>query len=303
MENESTPTGSEQPRYFVRQYEQTFTNWGERDEATGENPVETRTLWGVWKRGVEPATSQNEQGAYSGGIKPTAYFESEAEALAHVDELSQADEKREAEERRIAAEDAEDERKASALAAQGIVIPRHNPKVERLCKMIVRGDGAINYDHQKRALGIARQLLTPVEPEEEDDDDDDTLIAQYDPDKEEPEGRPTYKIMLTVTGSRLEATLKKAKVTFGSLLLNVEKVSRISSRADQMGEAVGMIQNAKSVCEDLKDQIESWKDNLPENFQDKASQLEECVDSLEQVISSLDEAEGNAESVEFPGTY
>jgi len=109
--------------------------------------------------------------------------------------------------------------------------------------------------------------------------------------------------MLTVTGSRLESTLKKAQEAFGDKLLNVEKVSRISSRADQMGEAVGMIQNAKSVCEDLKDQIESWKDNLPENFQDKASQLEECTEALEQVISSLDEAESNAESLEFPGMY
>jgi hypothetical protein len=301
MENESMPTASEQPRYFVQRYEQTFTNWSERDEATGENPIGTRTMWGVWKRGVEPASSQNEEGMYSGGVKPHAHFESEAEALARVHDFLQEDEKREAEERRVAEEEAEDERKAAALAAQGIVIPRHNPKVERLCRMIVRNNGVIDYERRKRALEIAAQLLTPVEPQE--DDDDDALIAQYDPDRETPDGRPIYKIMLTVTGARLEATLKKARITFGSLLLNVEKVARCGSRADQMDEATGMIQNAKSICEDLKDEIENWKDNLPENFQDKASQLEECVDSLEQVISSLDEAESNAESVEFPGMY
>jgi hypothetical protein len=302
MKNGSTPTASEQPRYFVQQYEQTFTNWSKRNEATGENAVETRTVWGVWKRGDEPATGQNEDGDCSGGVKPHAHFESEAEALAHAGELSERDEKREAEERRIAAEDAEDERKAAALAARGIGIPRHNPKVERLCEMIVKGNGVISYDRSTRALEIAKQLLTPVEPEEGEDDDD-ALIAQYDPDTEAPESRPVYKIILRVTGARLEATLKKARITFGSLLLNVEKVARCESRADQMDEAAGMIQNAKSICEDLKDEIESWKDNLPENFQDKASQLEECVDSLEQVISSLDEAEGNAESVEFPGMY
>jgi hypothetical protein len=302
MKDRSKPTASEQPRYFVQQYQQTFTNWSKRDEATGENPVETRTGWGVWKRGDEPATGQNEEGMYSGGVKPHAHFESEAEALTHAGELSERDEEREAEERRIAAEDAEDEQKAAALAAQGIAIPRHNPKVERLCKMIVKGNGVIRYDRSQRALEIAKQLLTPVEPKEEEDDDD-ALIAQYDPDREAPDGRPIYKIMLTVTGARLEATLKKARITFGSLLLNVEKVSRISSRADQMDEAAGMIQNAKSICEDLKDEIESWKDNLPENFEDKASELEECVDSLEQVISSLDEAESNAENVEFPGMY
>jgi chromosome segregation ATPase len=64
-----------------------------------------------------------------------------------------------------------------------------------------------------------------------------------------------------------------------------------------------MIENARLVCDDLREQMESWRDNLPENFQDKASQLGDCIEALEQVISSLDEAESNAESVEFPGMY
>jgi hypothetical protein len=45
--------------------------------------------------------------------------------------------------------------------------------------------------------------------------DDDALIEQYDPNREQPEGRPIYTIMLTVTGSRLESTLKKAHGAFG----------------------------------------------------------------------------------------
>lgn len=159
----------------------------------------------------------------------------------------------------------------------------------------------VEQERAEQTLENATQLPAPVEPE--NDDDDDALFTQYDPNKEPPEGRPTYKIMLTVTGSRLEATLKKAQEAFGDKLLNVEKVSRISSRADQMSEALGMIGDAKSVCEDLKEQIESWKDNLPENFEEKASQLEECMDQLEQVVNSLDEAQSNAESVEFPGMY
>lgn len=152
-----------------------------------------------------------------------------------------------------------------------------------------------------QTLENGAQLPAPVEPE--NDDDDDALFTQYDPNKELPGGRPIYKIMLTVTGSRLEATMKKAQEAFGDKLLNVEKVSRISSRADQMAEAVGLMEDAKSACEELKEQIESWKDNLPENFQEKSSQLEECMDALEQVINSLDEAQSNAESVEFPGMY
>ena len=37
-----------------------------------------------------------------------------------------------------------------------------------------------------------------------------------------------------MTGSRLETTLKKARITFGSLLLNVDKVARLQSRACKM---------------------------------------------------------------------
>jgi hypothetical protein len=160
----------------------------------------------------------------------------------------------------------------------------------------------VEQERVRQTLENAPQLPTPP-AHEDDDDEDDALFTQYDPNKEPPEGRPTYKIMLTVTGSRLEATLKKAQEAFGDKLLNVEKVSRISSRADQMAEAVGLMEDAKSACEDLKEQIESWKDNLPENFQEKSSQLEECMDQLEQVVNSLDEAQSNAESVEFPGMY
>lgn len=86
------------------------------------------------------------------------------EALEKANKLAKEDAEREAEERRVAEEEAEDERKAAALAA--IAIPRRNPKVERLCKMIVKGSGMINYDHRKRACEIAKQLLTPVEAKE-----------------------------------------------------------------------------------------------------------------------------------------
>jgi hypothetical protein len=202
--------------------------------------------------------------------------------------------------------------KAGVGMEQGLTGDSIAPMQERVSKATDRTKDLFEAiaDGQDEELGpltpfenapqIGGETLTPVESEH---DDDDALFEKYDPNREQPQGRPIYTIMLTVAGSRLESTLKKAQEAFGDKLLNVEKVSRISSRADQMGEAVGMIQNAKSVCEDLKDQIESWKDNLPENFQDKASQLEECADSLEQVISSLDEAESNAESVEFPGMY
>jgi hypothetical protein len=255
-------------RYYVQQFERKSWNYREKKDETG-------TLWGVWKRGTNP-TKDN----------PRDDFDTEEEARLRASEWAKEDVDREAEERRVAEEEAEDDRKAANLAAEGIAIPRHNPKVERLCKMIVKGNGIINYDHRKRALEIAKQLLIPVKPK--DGDDNDALIAQYDPGRDTPEGRPTYRILLTVTGSRLEATLKKARITFGSLLLNVDKVARLQSRADELGDAVGMISEARSIVESLKEQIEEWHDNLPDSFRDgdKGSQLEECTEALEQVAAS-----------------
>lgn len=147
-------------------------------------------------------------------------------------------------------------------------------------------------------------LLTPARPPEGESDED-ALIAQYDPDREGREGRPIYKVMLTVSGSKLETMLKKAKEAFGEALLTVEKVSRVSSRADELADAMGRVSAAKDDIESLKSDIESWRDNLPDAFRDgeKGSQLEECMEALDQVISSLDDAESNADSVEFPGMY
>ena len=138
-----------------------------------------------------------------------------------------------------------------------------------------------------------------------DELDEDALIEQYDPDREEPGGRPIYKVMLTVTGSKLESMLKKAKEAFGEALLKVEKFSRTTSRADQLANAIERVRDAKDDIESLKSEIESWHENLPDSFRDgeKGSQLEECMEALEQVINSLDDAESNADSVDFPGMY
>src|SRR5437660_1208789 len=89
-------------RYFVQQYQQTFKDWSKRDDATKEIPMETRSMWGVWKHGVEPAKSQDERGRYSGGVAPDDHFDTKEEALAYVAQCTHEDETREAEERRVA---------------------------------------------------------------------------------------------------------------------------------------------------------------------------------------------------------
>lgn len=62
----------------------------------------------------------------------------------------------------------------------------------------------------------------------------------------------------------------------------------------QRGTVCGIIEDAKSTCEELRDELQDWLDNLPENLQggEKADSLQEAISQLEEAISALEEAEG-----------
>ena len=111
-----------------------------------------------------------------------------------------------------------------------------------------------------------------------------------------------YKISMTVDGVRLSAVTKKAQEAFGKDV-QVEKVEHATSRADRFSEAQSLASDAKSIAEELRDELQNWYDNLPENLQSgtKADELQSAIDELESFVSNLDEAE-NA-SVDFPGMY
>lgn len=111
----------------------------------------------------------------------------------------------------------------------------------------------------------------------------------------------------SIDAARLQAKTRVAELVKTDLS---EKVSRVvrkkySSRADRLAEAQQKINDALSIVNELKDEIQEWYDNLPENFQngDKGSALSECVSNLESVETSIEDAESNCDSVEFPGMF
>jgi flagellar biosynthesis chaperone FliJ len=119
-----------------------------------------------------------------------------------------------------------------------------------------------------------------------------------------------YRVVVVVTDKSLPVVRKKLREMFKdgtaeAEVVDLSKVKTATSRADRLSEAVNDIGNAKSVVEELKDEMENWRENLPENLQDgaKADELQEAEDALEEVVNSLDEAESNADNVSFPGMF
>ena len=78
---------------------------------------------------------------------------------------------------------------------------------------------------------------------------------------------------------------------------------KIPSRAGRFGEALGLIEQAKNIGEELQEELQDWLDNMPENLQQssKAEELQEAIDQLDEFMSTADEA-ANTE-VNFPGMY
>lgn len=74
-------------------------------------------------------------------------------------------------------------------------------------------------------------------------------------------------------------------------------------RRQRFDDAQGLIGDAKSQVEELRDELQNWLDGLPENLQSsqKADDLQTAIDELESCISSLEEAEGA--SPDFPGMF
>ena len=115
----------------------------------------------------------------------------------------------------------------------------------------------------------------------------------------------SYKLTMMIDAARRESVEKKLREVFGAdIPIHVlEKDNTPTSRAAQLAEAEAMVEDAKSIVEGLKDEIQEWHDNLPENFQDgeKGQALESCVEELDQISSDLDSVDMS--SVEFSGMY
>jgi uncharacterized protein YdeI (YjbR/CyaY-like superfamily) len=87
-----------------------------------------------------------------------------------------------------------------------------------------------------------------------------------------------------------------------SVTLNTVKVDPNRSRSVRLSEAQSLVDEAKSIVEELQEEMQSWYDGMPENLQgsDKGSQIEECADALGNMVSEL---EGLDFDIEFPGMY
>lgn len=75
------------------------------------------------------------------------------------------------------------------------------------------------------------------------------------------------------------------------------------SRADRFSAACGLVGDAKSEFESLRDELQEWYDNLPENFQngDKGNDLQTAIDELENLIQNAEDVESG--DVSFPQMY
>lgn len=114
------------------------------------------------------------------------------------------------------------------------------------------------------------------------------------------------RIEITVNMNRLKvAAVEKhvvnaVRAAFPDASVTVRSVATAESRSNRFDEAVGLVGDAKSSAEELRDELQNWLDGMPENMQggDKASQLEEAISSLDEFIDAAENAEGV--SVEFP---
>ena len=67
----------------------------------------------------------------------------------------------------------------------------------------------------------------------------------------------------------------------------------MSKYQQQTSTVLGAVEEAQSVAEELKDELENWRDSLPENLQsgEKADALEEAIGALEEAIDKLQEVQ------------
>ena len=121
-----------------------------------------------------------------------------------------------------------------------------------------------------------------------------------------------YTLTVTVEAAQPASVEKKLKQAFGAEIPvhTVEKITSPESRADRLAEAFenfeSALDDAKSVVEELKDEMQSWYDSIPENLQqgDKANEVQEAIDALDNLASELDSTDlPSFGDVSFPSMF
>lgn len=91
------------------------------------------------------------------------------------------------------------------------------------------------------------------------------------------------------------------KIKYPQATVIVTRKEPADSRSDRFTDAQGLVDDAHTEFESLRDELQEWRDNMPENLQDgeKANQLDDVISELDDVISSCEEV--TDAGVEFPG--
>lgn len=98
--------------------------------------------------------------------------------------------------------------------------------------------------------------------------------------------------------------VEKLKSEYGEeVSVSVQNKELPKSRAEEFAEAQGHLSDAKSIGEDLRDQLQEVLDGMPENLQQgtKAEERQAAIDALEEFVQHCEDAEGV--DVSFPGMY
>jgi NurA-like 5'-3' nuclease len=108
-----------------------------------------------------------------------------------------------------------------------------------------------------------------------------------------------YKISGKVTSTNVETVRKLINQVLPNNQLLVEKVEN-QSRQARLDEAIGWIDDAKNVIDELRGEMEEWYDSIPENLRggQKADDVDECKRALEEIYEALDNIDSSA--VSFP---
>ena len=118
----------------------------------------------------------------------------------------------------------------------------------------------------------------------------------------------TWQITISSKGLKKASVEKlvnslRDKLGDEDLTVSVINAKPPGSRAERFSAAQGLVSDAQSELEGLRDELTDWYDNLPDNFRDgdKGAQLEEAISQLDDACSHLDDVIGM--EVEFPGMY
>ncbi len=111
-----------------------------------------------------------------------------------------------------------------------------------------------------------------------------------------------YNVEFTVTANNIVSLKKMIAAAFPGEEWRVEKIDLSPSRSSRLSDAEQHFETAKSIVEELKDEMENWKDSIPENLQDgdKASEVNWAFDALEEIFGNMDQVDF---SVDFPTAF